>query len=147
MSLDGADDPALWDALEGLLATMECKGVGLAKMTKLLCQKRPALIPMLDSYVMGFLFKSEWPAVRPNTYAKAGVEGMKQFRALLLHGNNLAATKAISEEMNAWLADRVEDRTPPHLSPVRVLDSLLWFDWWGFTAFGWVEADGEIRKA
>ena len=45
-----------WDALTRLFAAFaDIRGVGLSKMTKTLHPKRPALIPMLDSYVQEYL--------------------------------------------------------------------------------------------
>ena len=84
-----------WSALETLFGTLEMHNIGTAKITKAVCMKRPRLIPMLDAYVMEFIFKGGWPDLPDDTYAQAALAGMKQFRALMMHGNNLAAVKLV----------------------------------------------------
>lgn len=55
-SLAGKDEEIPWDALGDLYkATARISGVGLAKATKALHKKRPHLIPLLDSFVAGYL--------------------------------------------------------------------------------------------
>ncbi len=114
--------------------------VRLPKATKVLHMKRPWLIPMLDSYVLSFLFSED------REYdAATGVLGMRQFRALMLHGSNLEALYAIAEETNRWLTGLTREGPPPILSPVRVLDHLLWFDGGGYKWFKWVCDGGVVR--
>jgi hypothetical protein len=118
-------------------------GVAVATMTKVLCMKRPALIPMMDTHVMGFIFKGKWPTKDSGVvqdYVDAGIIGMKQFRALMLHGNNLEVLAAIRDELDPWLAElEVSSRAVPSPSLVRVLDSLLWYDWNGHRYFGAID--------
>jgi hypothetical protein len=129
-----------WWCLEALFRAFWVKGVALATMTKVLCMKRPALIPMLDSHVMGFLFRCEWPlrdGSRISDLAAAGVVAMGQFRQLMLHGENLKALAAIRDELAPWLTGlEVSSGAAPAPSLVRVLDSLLWYDWKGHDYFG-----------
>jgi hypothetical protein len=129
-----------WPQLESLFRAFRVRGVGLATMTKVLCMKRPALIPMMDSHVMGFLFEKEWPLQDGHLLqddAAAGVVGMKRFRELMQHGDNLRALVAIRHELSPCLARlEVSSRVPPGPSLVRVLDSLLWYDWGGCAYFG-----------
>ncbi len=143
--LDARDEPD-WSACRVVFSAMEMHNIGLAKMTKVLCMKRPRLIPMLDSYVMELLFSKSWPSVSPDTYAEAGVAGMKQFRSLMRHAQNLGVLREITARINEWLRD--QGRHPPVLSEVRVLDNLLWFDRRGFESFsGWRNTATDIRRA
>jgi HEAT repeat protein len=102
--------------------------------------KRPALIPMLDSHVMGFLFRRHRPLRDGRLISDlpaAGVMAMKQFRQLMLHGDNLKALTAIRDDLAPWLTRLdVSSGGTPSLSLVRVLDSLLWYDWKGHESFG-----------
>jgi hypothetical protein len=132
-----------WSQLEILFRTFRLWGVSLATMTKVLSLKRPALIPMLDSHVMGFLFQKERPLQdnrKIQDDARVGVVGMRQFRELMRHGKNLEALTSIGNEINSWLAGQlVSSHTAPVLSAVRLLDCLLWYDWNGHTYFGTLE--------
>ena len=129
-----------WKHLEALFQAFWVKGVALATMTKVLCMKRPDLIPMLDSHVMGFVFHRNWPyheGSRISDLPAAGVMAMRQFRDLMLHGENLEALVAIRDELAPWLSGLdVSSRTVPALSLVRVLDNLLWYDSKGHVYFG-----------
>jgi hypothetical protein len=93
-------------AIEVLTA---CDGVKLAIATKLLCIKRPYLIPMMDRVVQG-CFGSDRP-----------LEILGEFRRLL-------ATPEISARVDA-LADHVGAIIGVAPSRVRILDELIWFDW------------------
>ena len=54
-----------WDALDELYAAVDgIPGVGLAKATKFLHKKRPHLVPMLDSFVVGYLISVDRSVVR-----------------------------------------------------------------------------------
>jgi hypothetical protein len=139
------DIPELvWQKLETLFREFRVKGVSLATITKVLCLKRPALIPMLDNHVMRFLFKGGRPCdnedlIQPD--AAVGVMGMKQFRQLMLHGENLKALAWVRDALNPWLNSlKVSSRVAPAPSLVRVLDSLLWYDWDGHSHFGKLES-------
>jgi len=96
----------LFDAFAGV------RGVGFSKMTKALHPKRPALIPMLDSVVQGYLADDDVPDAPFGERAVALTRGYKRD----LDGN-LAAVRAVRRE----LAKR--DRP---LTEVRILDLLVW---------------------
>jgi hypothetical protein len=120
-------------------------GVGLAKTTKVLSMKRPKLIPMLDSFVMGFIFKDgQTPGA--NTPAGSGVVAMNQLRELLRTHRNWAVVNSLAHQINAWLAGRISERPPPVLTPLRVLESLLWFDGGGYDLFKWKLVGNDIRR-
>ncbi len=109
-------------------------------MTKVLSLKRPKLIPIIDRNVLGFLFRDEWPRTGRQCVSDVGaarVLAMKQFRGLMLFGENLARLRAIAAELNPWMAGlSVSTRRAPRLSNARVLDCLLWYDWDGHRHFG-----------
>jgi len=83
-------------------------GIEVAIATKLLCIKRPYLVPMMDSVVQGCF-----------NYAEPKVI-LREFRRLLT-GATLAAIKDMANSIN--------DLTGFSPSPVRILDELIWFDW------------------
>lgn len=141
-SIDDDREPD-WEACRAVMGAMECHNVGLAKITKLLCQKRPNLFPMLDSYVMAFLFEDDRSP--DDSYADAGIAGMKKFRALMRHGDNGRALEDVVKVINVWLAKR--DGLPTRVTGVRALESLLWFDKGGYRAFGWKKPNGRVRRA
>lgn len=123
-----------WRKVKELFWTMEVPNVGLAKMTKVLCLKRPRLIPMLDSYVMEVLYEKEWPDVDEDTYAEAGVAAMKRLSSLYRYGANAAAVDAATAGINEWLRAS-GDPSAVELTPVRVLESLLWYEVGGKSNF------------
>jgi len=97
----------LFDAFAGI------RGVGLSKTTKTLHPKRPALIPMLDSVVQGYLRDDDPGAEAPFGERAVGLaRGYKRD----LDRNRAAVTGARRE-----LASRGHDVTE-----VRILDLLIW---------------------
>ena len=89
----------------------EIRGVGLSKMTKTLHKKRPALIPMLDSVVQGYLAPDE-PA---RSFGK---------RAILLtraYKEDLDRNRDALREVKRGLAARGYTVTE-----VRLLDLMIW---------------------
>jgi hypothetical protein len=91
----------------------DIRGVGFSKVTKALHRKRPALIPMLDSVVQGYLQDDAAPADAPfGERAVALVRGYKRD----LDGNR-AAMRTIRKELA---------RRGHALTEVRVLDLLIW---------------------
>ncbi len=140
LDLEQAISDQTWHHLESLFVAFRVSGVALATMTKVLSMKRPALIPMIDDHVRRFLFRHGWPRdgrrlIRPD--AAAGVRCMKQFRELMQYERNLQVLTAIRNEMSSWFVGRTASSgASPALSLVRVLDSLLWYDWQGCENFG-----------
>jgi Family of unknown function (DUF6308) len=88
------------------------RGVGLAKMTKALYPKRPALIPMLDSVVRRYLQDDDLGA-----RAEFGERALGLIRGYQrdLHGNR-AAVRAVRQELA---------RRGYQLTEVRILDLLI----------------------
>ena len=112
-SLAGAASSVPWLPLRQLFdAFADIPGVGLAKMTKALYPKRPALVPMLDSVVQKYLQDDD-----PGAQAPFGERALE-----LVHGykrdldRNRAAMGAVRQE----LASRGYG-----LTEVRILDLLI----------------------
>jgi hypothetical protein len=103
-----------WVPLRRLFdAFADIRGVGFSKMTKALYRKRPALIPMLDSVVHGYLDADDLGPQAPfGERALALVRGYK--RDL---DRNRAALRAIRQELA---------RRDYAVTEVRILDLLIW---------------------
>jgi hypothetical protein len=103
-----------WGPLEELFrAFAGVRGVGFSKMTKALHPKRPALIPMLDSFVQKYLQDDD-----PGADASFGVRALGLVRGYKRDlDRNRAAVQAIRNE----LATRGHE-----LTEVRILDVLIW---------------------
>lgn len=145
MALEEAIPEHTWEGLRSLFEAFRVKGVAVGTMTKVLCMKRPSLIPMMDTHVMGFLFQKERPYAAGRAIHKdadVAVAAMQQFRELILHVGNRETLTAIRHELTPWLnALEVSSGAAPALSLVRVLDCLLWYDWKGHMYFGVEEVD------
>jgi hypothetical protein len=103
---DATHDAAICEAIAALTSR---EGIGLAIATKLLCIKRPALVPMMDSVVQGCLGTTD-PA-----------QILRAFRHLVA----LPVVATHLDELAGVIASLV-GFTP---TAVRVLDELIWFDW------------------
>jgi hypothetical protein len=108
-SLAGRSVP--WAALAKLYGSFaDIRGVGFSKMTKALHPKRPALIPMLDSYVQAYLEDDD-----PGREASLGERALALTRGYKLDlDRNRAALTAVRRELDVDLAE------------VRILDVLIW---------------------
>jgi hypothetical protein len=113
-SLTEAATSVPWLPLRQLFDTFaNIRGVGLAKMTKSLHPKRPALIPMLDSVVQRYLEDDDLGAQAPFGARAVGlVRGYKRDLEC-----NRAAVHAVREELA---------RRGHKLTDVRILDLLIW---------------------
>ena len=113
-SLAGAADSVPWLPLRQLFdAFADIRGVGFSKMTKALHPKRPALIPMLDSVVQGYL-RGRRPR-SPGSVRRARARARPRLQAR--PGPQPAAVRAVRQE----LATRGHG-----LTEVRILDLLIW---------------------
>jgi hypothetical protein len=113
VSLAGAAGLVPWPALGQLFGAFAgIRGVGLAKMTKALYPKRPALIPMLDSIVQKYLADDDPGAeVAFGERALALVRGYKRDLDA-----NQAAIGAVRQEVST---------RGYRLTEVRILDLLI----------------------
>jgi hypothetical protein len=91
----------------------DIRGVGLAKTTKALHGKRPALIPILDSVVQAYLADDD-PGERA-PFAERGLELVRAYKRDL--DRNRAALRAVRSELA---------RRGYEVAEVRILDVLIW---------------------
>lgn len=147
IDLEDADLEKLSPPLRSLFAAVRTNGVSIAKCTKLLCMKRPRLIPMLDAEVVRALCKRapQLPA-NPQAFASRVVDLMGRFQSLLRARAEGALTNgqacesiasSFSREVRTHLEAHGLSGPFPTFSAVRVLDNLLWFDWYGYATFGY----------
>jgi len=112
-SLAGAAVSVPWLPLGQLFGAFAgIRGVGMSKMTKALYRKRPALIPILDSIVQGYLVGDDLGAQAP--FGERALGLVRGYRRDL--DNNRAAVGAVRQE----LAGRGYG-----LTEVRILDLLI----------------------
>jgi uncharacterized protein DUF6308 len=112
-SLAGTADSVPWLPLRQLFdAFSGLRGVGFSKMTKALHPKRPALIPLLDSIVLGYLQDDDLGAQAP--FAERGLGLVRGYQRDL--DRNQAAVRAVRQELA---------RRRYRLTEVRILDLLI----------------------
>ena len=114
-SLLGSGDRVPWLALRQLFdAFAGIRGVGLSKATKSLHQKRPALIPMLDSVVQKYLADDD-PGVQA-TFGERALALVRGYKSDV--DRNRTALSTIRRQLGRGR----------ELSEVRILDLLIWAD-------------------
>jgi hypothetical protein len=114
-SLLGSGDTVPWLALRQLFdAFAGIRGVGLSKATKSLHQKRPALIPMLDSVVQKYLADDD-PGVQA-TFGERALALVRGYKSDV--DRNRTALSTIRRQLGRGR----------ELSEVRILDLLIWAD-------------------
>ena len=112
-SLSAERNSAPWLPLRQLFdAFADIRGVGLAKMTKALHPKRPALIPMLDSVVQAYLRDDDLGARAP--FAERALGFVRGYQRDL--DRNWAAVRAVRQDLV---------RRGYELTEVRILDLLI----------------------
>jgi hypothetical protein len=115
-SLAGAAAAVPWSRLRQLFdAFANIRGVGLAKTTKSLYRKRPALIPMLDSVVQKYLEDDDPGAEAP--FGERGLALVRGYRRDL--DRNRVAVRRLRRELES---------RGHQLTEVRILDLLIWAD-------------------
>jgi hypothetical protein len=113
-SLAQASSAVPWQPLEQLFeAFADIRGVGLAKTTKALHPKRPALIPMLDSVVQRYLQDDDAGTDAP--FADKALALVRGYKRDL--DRNRAELRALRVELS---------RRGHELTQVRILDLLIW---------------------
>ena len=113
-SLAGTADSVPWLPLRQLFdAFAGIRGVGLAKMTKALHPKRPALIPLLDSVVRKYLEDDDLGAQA--AFGERALELVRGYKSDL--DRNRQAVRAVRLELV---------RRNYGLTEVRILDLLIW---------------------
>ena len=115
--LESATEDEIGRASTLIALLSEAYQVNWGKATKVLHRKRPGLFPMLDSVVFDFLWKNFPHQV---TWGSPPAYYLRLFKQVLL------ARERPIEEAKAALAKQGID-----LTPVRVLDFLIWIGWRG----------------
>jgi hypothetical protein len=112
-SLSGEAGAVPWLPLRGLFdAFADIRGVGLAKTTKALYPKRPALIPMLDSIVQRYLQDDDLGAQAP--FAERALGLVRGYQRDL--DRNWVPVQAVRHDLT---------RRGYRLTEVRILDLLI----------------------
>ena len=103
-----------WGVLRQLFDVFaDIRGVGLAKMTKALYPKWPALVPMLDSVVQSYLVDDD-----PGPQSPFGARALEPVRSYKRDmDKNRASIRALRQELA--MRDYV-------VTEVRILDLLIW---------------------
>jgi hypothetical protein len=113
-SLAGPANAVPWLPLGRLFdAFADIRGVGFSKMTKALHRKRPALIPMLDSVVQGYLHDDDLGANAP--FGDRALELVRGYKRDL--DRNRPAMRAVRRDLA---------RRGYPMTEVRILDLLIW---------------------
>jgi hypothetical protein len=114
-SLAVTEDEVPWRALEELMRAMDgIPEVRLARQTKVLHKKRPALIPILDSVLETYLRRVDG-VIRTRDAALDAVELVRSYKREL--DTNLVAIQALQQELRGRGID---------LTECRLLDLFLW---------------------
>jgi hypothetical protein len=96
-------------------AFADIRGIGFSKMTKALHNKRPTLIPMLDSVVQAYLTRDE-----PGTPSTASF-GERATALVRSYKRDLDRNRSVLHEIQRELARRTY-----RVTEVRILDLLIW---------------------
>ncbi len=142
------DSEPLRSNLLKLIAAFRVKGIGIAKVMKTLCVKRPRLLPMLDREVRRALynlvnFEPEKLSEEPKDFAQSVLHEIGLFKRVLLWNSGTPSANyphlvRLAGALSKQLAHG-DQRISNAVTPVRVLDNLLWFEWHGHKYYGWVE--------
>jgi len=124
-SMDEAETLELIDGpLRELITSLaEVKGVDVAVASKILHLKRPALVPILDRYIFTF-YSYIYHVGKKARNVETAVRLLREMRA---DGrNNLNVLTALAEHMNAAANKKLPPGQKVALTPVRVLDRVIW---------------------
>ena len=115
-SLMAAAGSIPWRPLTRLFdAFANIRGVGFSKMTKALHPKRPALIPMLDSFVQAYLTRDASRTDLPGSFGEQATGLVRSYK------RDLDRNRSALRELKRELAKRNYATTE-----VRILDLLIW---------------------
>jgi hypothetical protein len=93
----------------------DIRGVGFSKMTKALHPKRPALIPMLDSFVQAYLTADDPGTLEPQSFGDRATALVRSYK------RDLDRNRSALHGLQRALAGRGY-----LLTEVRILDILIW---------------------
>ena len=96
-------------------AFADIRGVGFSKMTKALHRKRPALIPILDTFVQAYLAKDDPAALSSGSFGERAIALVRSYK------QELDRNRSVLRELRQELAGRSY-----RLTEVRILDILIW---------------------
>lgn len=143
------EDVFLRRSLHRLFRAFRVEDVAVAKAAKVFCLKRPRLIPMLDQLVRKALYENEDPPASPtdpNEFADLCVDEIALFQKLLLWPvgdgkRNLDGAISLGDALAGEWTRRISNSEDVRIgiTPVRVLDNLLWFEYGGYKNFGYIE--------
>jgi Family of unknown function (DUF6308) len=115
-SLLGAARSIPWVPLTRLFDHFgDIRGVGFSKMTKALHPKRPALIPMLDSFVQAYLTADDPGTLEPQSFGDRATALVRSYK------RDLDRNRSALHGLQRALAGRGY-----LLTEVRILDILIW---------------------
>lgn len=104
-----------WDNVRKLLETLRVRGLGIARLTKMLHKKRPNIIPIIDSVMEGYL--------RPFVSRQA-VKGVSDVEKAMCYIKELKkdvdTNRMVLMQLHDWQGK------PYRISILRVLDILVW---------------------
>jgi len=122
------DDAETLELVEGPLSELitllaEVKGVDVAVASKILHLKRPALVPILDRYIYTF-YSYIYHTGKKARNAETAVRLLREIRA---DGrNNLNVLNGLAERINVVADEKLPPGQTVALTPVRVLDHVIW---------------------
>jgi hypothetical protein len=115
-SLTDASSTIPWIPLTRLFdAFADLRGIGFSKMTKALHRKRPALIPILDSVVQGYLTSDDPRTRSSRSFGERATALVRSYK------RDLDRNRAVLHEIHQELASRTY-----RLTEVRILDLVIW---------------------
>lgn len=104
-----------WDNLGQLFSTCRVRGMGVARVTKMLHKKRPKIIPILDSVMVGYLLPlMSRRVVRGESDAERSVRFIQELK------KDVDNNKTVLIELCNW------EVKPYPISILRVFDILVW---------------------
>jgi hypothetical protein len=136
----GSADLSNADLIGGLhdaFAGFRTEYVSVAKAAKVLCLKRPRLIPMLDSLVRKAIYSEVPPdaPTDPDDFAALLIDEVRRFQRALNHRHpdgrtNRAEAARLAEAFAVESVRRNsgDDRSRLRLSAARVYENLVWFE-------------------
>ncbi len=109
------------DIIAVLVDVCDWPGINVSNATKLLYQKRPYLVPILDVFARMALNVPQMRGRGPQAHREDFERGFEQVRAVARYGTNIAALS----QLEAWIrCDQSPTDVP--LSRLRIIDILAW---------------------
>lgn len=104
-----------WDELGRLLGTFRVRGLGISRLTKILHKKRPNIVPILDSVMVGYLLPlMSREVIRGESDAERSVRFIQELK------KDVDNNRTVLSQLHEW------EVKPYAISILRVLDILVW---------------------